>query len=191
MELLKDFLACKSSPESTLHERLKPWLALAGLMAVVLCAPVVQAQPTSQPNIVFIILDDVGIDQMALFGNGGAIPPATPNLDAIAQEGVRFSNVWAMPECSPSRSAFFTGRLGIRTGVTTALIPLMIPQAQVSPYEVTLPRLLRTAGYSSAMVGKYHLGSNNPAGSCSPATRGFDFFMGNMEAGAPAIPPAK
>jgi arylsulfatase A-like enzyme len=153
-----------------------------------LVATPIQAQAESEsPNILFVILDDAGIDQLTLFGNGGDVPPSTPNIDAIASEGMRFSNAWALPECSPSRSTFFTGRWGLRTGVTTALIPLMLPQAQVSPYEVTLPRLLRTAGYTSAMVGKYHLGNNNPSGSCSPATRGFDYFRGNMEAGPPAI----
>lgn len=160
-------------------------MALCLLAWLVAVTPQVQAD--EPPDILFIILDDAGIDQLTVFGNGGVEPPATPNIDAIAAEGMRFTNAWATPECSPSRSAFFTGRWGIRTGVTTALIPNMLPQAQVSPYEVTLPRLLRTAGYTSAMMGKYHLGNNNPSGSCSPATRGFDFFRGNMEAGPPAI----
>ncbi len=163
-----------------------PVIGLAMILALLFPASL-QAQEDEPPDIVFIILDDAGIDQLTLFGNGGVEPPATPNIDAIAAEGMRFTNAWATPECSPSRSAFFTGRWGIRTGVTTALIPNMLPQAQVSPYEVTLPRLLRTAGYRSAMMGKYHLGNNNPSGSCSPATRGFDFFRGNMEAGPPAI----
>ena len=121
------------------------WLPLMGVAT--------SAEP---PNIIFVILDDVGIDQMQLYGNGGANPPRTPSIDSIAAQGVKFSNAWAMPECSPSRSAFFTGRFGLRTGVTTAIIPNMLPQAQVSPYETTLPRLLRTAGYTSAMLGKYH-----------------------------------
>ena len=69
------------------------------------------------PNIVFIILDDVGIDQMTLFGNGGSNPPILPNIDALAAAGLTFSNTWAMPECSPSRSTFFTGRFPLRTGV--------------------------------------------------------------------------
>lgn len=139
------------------------------------------------PNIVFIIMDDVGIDQLRAFGLGQGILAQTPNLDALANAGVRFSNTWAMPECSPSRATIFTGRYPLHTGVTSALLPNMLPQAQVSPYETTLPRVLAQAGYSSAMVGKYHLGNQNPAGNCSPRTRGFDFFDGNMEAGPPAI----
>ena len=51
------------------------------------------------PNILFIIMDDVGIDQLKAFGYGGLTPPQTPNINAIAKAGVRFRNTWAMPEC--------------------------------------------------------------------------------------------
>ncbi|HEY6419162.1 MAG TPA: sulfatase-like hydrolase/transferase [Candidatus Binataceae bacterium] len=139
--------------------------------------------PSKTPqNILFIVMDDVGIDQMASFGWGGPVPPKLPNLDAIASASVKFTNVWAMPECSPSRAAFFTGRYPFRTGVTSAIIDNMLPAAQTSPYETTLPRVLATAGYKSAMIGKFHLGDQNPAGDCSPATLGFDFFDGNLGA---------
>src|SRR5208337_1510316 len=137
--------------------------------------------------ILFIIMDDVGIDQMASFGWGGPVPPRVPNLDAIASAGVKLTNVWVMPECSPSRAAFFTGRYPFRTGVTSALIDNMLPASQTSPYETTLPRVLATAGYKSAMIGKFHLGDQNPAGDCAPATLGFDFFDGNLGASPGAI----
>jgi len=144
-------------------------------------------QGEDPPNILFIIMDDVGIDQMTAFGNGGEDPAIVPNINKIANSGVRFSNVWAMPECSPSRSAFFAGRYTLRTGVTSAIVPIMLPQAQLSTYETTLPRVLSTAGYKSSMIGKYHLGNDNPSGQCSPATRGWDFFDGNLEVGPPPI----
>jgi Sulfatase len=64
----------------------------------------------ARPNILFIIMDDVGIDQMQIFGYGGTTPPLTPNINAIARAGVRFRNVWAMPECCPSRAIFSEGR---------------------------------------------------------------------------------
>jgi Sulfatase len=60
----------------------------------------------ARPNILFIIMDDVGIDQMQIFGYGGTTPPLTPNINAIARAGVRFRNVWAMPECSPQSRDF-------------------------------------------------------------------------------------
>jgi len=155
----------------------------------ILPTPTVTPTRTAPPDIVLIIMDDVGIDQLKSFGLGKGILASTPNLDALADAGVRFSNVWSMPECSPSRATIFTGRYPLRTGVNSALLPNMLPQAQVSPYETTLPRVLAEAGYTSAMVGKYHLGNRNPAGNCAPRTLGFDYFDGNMEAGPPAIDP--
>ncbi|MBK9197423.1 sulfatase-like hydrolase/transferase [Candidatus Skiveiella danica] len=56
-----------------------------------------------RPNILFVIMDDVGIDQMPAFGYGGATPPNMPNIDTVAQAGLRFGNTWSMPECSPVR----------------------------------------------------------------------------------------
>ena len=104
--------------------------------------PAVKGKPgPERPNIVFVMLDDVGIDQMELFGNGGFDPPSLPNIDKLAESGMTFSNVWAMPECSPTRAAFFTGRYPLRTGVTSAITSQMLPHAQLSPYETTLPRL--------------------------------------------------
>jgi hypothetical protein len=142
----------------------------------------------SRSNILFVILDDVGIDQMRSFGFGGLNPPRLPVIEKIAAEGIRFTNVWGMPECSSSRAAYFTGRFPSHNGVGMAILENHLPQTYVSPFETTLPRVLETVGYRSAMVGKYHLGDEqDPAGSCAPATRGFDAFYGNMTAGPPSI----
>lgn len=172
-------------------------IALACLMSVALGAALAgepggsssAAEPPPPPNILFIIMDDVGIDQMASFGFGGLAKPQVPNIDLIANAGVKFSNVWSMPQCSPSRASFFTGRYPLRTGVVSAIVDNHLPQTFVSSYETTTPRVLATAGYTSALVGKYHLGGpeNEPAGNCAPSTRGWDFFSGNMKAGAPSI----
>ena len=75
----------------------------------------VAAASQPAPNILFIFIDDAGIDQWKLFGYGGTTPAATPNLDAIAKAGIKFHNVWAMPACSNSRAALFTGRYPFRT----------------------------------------------------------------------------
>jgi arylsulfatase A-like enzyme len=159
-------------------------LSAAGLPAA-LSSAVAQS---SKPNILFVILDDVGIDQLQLFGFGGTPAAATPNLAKIAQAGVKFTNVWAMPECSPSRAAFFTGRYPIRTGVTSAIVDNHLPQEYVSEFEATLPRVLAKAGYTSSLVGKYHLGNEkDPAGNCAPLARGWQLFRGNMTAGPPSI----
>src|SRR5690606_12366744 len=78
--------------------------------------------PTAQPNILFIVLDDFGVDQLPIFGYGGARPARTPNIDAIAEAGVRFRNAWSMPTCSPTRATFFQGRYPFRTHVTNAIV---------------------------------------------------------------------
>ena len=139
-----------------------------------------------RPNILFIIMDDVGIDQMTAFGYGGANPPLTPNINAIAKAGVRFRNTWAMPECSPSRSIFFEGRFPLRTRVFNAITPNDLANSQVSPFEVTTPKVLREAGYKSALFGKFHLGGpqNNPFRDATPLVLGWDYFFGYLE-GAP------
>ncbi len=140
-------------------------------------------------NILFIILDDVGKDQLASFNPAAGTGALTPTLNAVAAAGVKFTNVTFMPECSPSRAAFFTGRYGLRTGVNAAILDQDLPAAQVSPFEMTTPKVLATAGYSSAMIGKYHLGGpeNNPAGNGAPAALGWDYFDGNLRGGPPSI----
>ena len=94
---------------------------------------------------------------------------------------MRFRNTWSMPACSTSRAVFFTGRFPFRTNVYGALGPDDLANSQVSPFEMTAPKLLKQRGYKSALFGKFHLGlqANNPyrlrdararsAGTTSPA----------------------
>lgn len=125
-------------------------------------------------------MDDVGIDQMASFGYGGATPPSMPNMDAVAAAGVRFRNTWSMPECSPGRAAFFLGRYPFRTNIYQAIGPSDVANSQVSPYDITAPKLLKKANYESAMFGKFHLAGpeNNEAGNATPSVLGWDHFYG-------------
>jgi arylsulfatase A-like enzyme len=135
-------------------------------------------------------MDDVGIDQMRVFGYSADDQPRTPNIDAIAQAGVRFRNGWPMHECSPSRVAFFTGRYPLRTGVVTFIQDEDLAQSQASPFEVTTPQVLRTRGYKSALFGKWHLTGlpqNNPLGNATPSAMGWDFFYGDLEAAPRAL----
>lgn len=163
--------------------------AMAGTLAVATTnfSQQVAAQ-TSKPNILFFILDDVGIDQLSVFGNGGLLPARTPNLNFIAKRGVKFTNVWALPECSPSRATFFTGRYPMRTGVDAVIVSGHLPQTYMSQYEATVPRVLAKAGYTSALIGKYHLGNEqDPAKDCAPVTRGFSVFQGSMRPGPSSV----
>ncbi|MBO1114172.1 sulfatase-like hydrolase/transferase [Bordetella petrii] len=151
------------------------------------------ATPTAsaRPNILFIVLDDLGVDQMTSYGYGGAAPPRTPTLTAIAQAGVQFRNAWAMPDCTPTRATFFTGRYPSQNNVLNALVATDLANSAPSPYEMTLPKLLKTRGYTSALIGKMHLtgsdlngGFNLPYGYDSMWKLGWDYFDGFLD-GAP------
>ncbi len=135
-------------------------------------------------NIVLIVMDDPGIDQWRLFGYGGTTPAATPNIDVIAQGGVRFHNLWAMPACSNGRAALFTGRYPFRTQVYTALGNNDLANYMVNPNEMTVPKLLKQRGYKSALFGKFHLGiqANNPYGYGMVRALSFDYFDGWLDA---------
>lgn len=162
-----------------------------GIVCICSClssaAATLESSPSHRrPNILFVIMDDVGIDQLRSFGYGGIIPPNTPVLDLVARNGIRFRNVWAMPECSPSRAMFFEGRYPLRTNIFTAILTTDLANSQVSPFEMTTPKILRNANYKSALFGKYHLAgpTNNPYGDGTPNSGGFDYFDGFLE-GAP------
>jgi hypothetical protein len=163
-------------------------LAIISVFACV-CNTAPASQPVSRqqhPNILFVIMDDVGIDQLRSFGYGGVLAAKTPVLDVLAQNGIRFRNVWAMPECSPSRAMFFEGRYPLRTNIFTAILTTDLANSQVSPFEMTTPKVLRKANYKSALFGKFHLAgpTNNPYGDGTPNVLGFDYFDGFLE-GAP------
>jgi arylsulfatase A-like enzyme len=162
--------------------------AMAGTLALATNFPGRVDAASSKPNILFFILDDVGIDQLKIFNPDSPLPPVTPNLALLAAKGIKFTNVWAMPECSPSRSAFFTGRYPLHSGVEAAIMENHLPQSYMSAFEATLPRVLAKAGYQSALFGKYHLGNEqDPAGLCAPSNRGWQTFSGAMTAGPPSI----
>lgn len=144
-----------------------------------------------ESNILFIILDDVGADQLVLSNPAGVGLAPTPTINAIAAQGVNFTNCWSMPECSPSRVCFFTGRFPGRTGVGSPMTDPTLPQSQCSPFEATTPRLLSQVGYESALFGKFHLAQedNNPAGLLAPSSVGFTRFNGTLLGAPPYIDP--
>jgi arylsulfatase A-like enzyme len=172
-------------------------VCLLSMHAGTMAGGLAEAAPASDPpNILFIIMDDVGIDQMRVFGYQEDNQPRTPNIDTIAHAGVRFRNAWAMPECSPSRVSFFTGRYPLRTGVLNISATRDLANSQASPFEVTTPLVLRNRGYKNALFGKWHLsevpsndsnGNPNPGnsmGNAAPHDLGWDFYFGDLE-GAP------
>ncbi|SRR5579884_3889605 len=132
-------------------------------------APALRAQP-ARPNVVLILADDLGFGDLHSYGS----KIATPNLDAMAEEGVRFQQFYSASSlCSPSRAALLTGRYPTRVGVPSVLTPQ--DPGGLSLSEQTLAQLLKRAGYSTACVGKWHLGTQ-PA--YLPTSRGFDSYYG-------------
>ncbi len=159
-------------------------MTLAATLAIAACGADPKPEPAADadklPNILFIVMDDVGVDQMASFGFGGHEAPTMPSIDSIAAAGVRFRNTWSMPECSPGRSALMTGRYPLRNNVFQAIGPKDLANSQIDPYEMTVAKVLAGAGYESAMFGKFHLAGpeNNEAGNGTPTQLGWDHFYG-------------
>lgn len=123
------------------------------------------------PNIVFIFADDLGYGDIGTFG---ATDVATPNIDRIAERGVKFTDFYsASPVCSPSRAALLTGRLPIRMGIHHVFTETSYRGMPES--EMTIAELLSEHGYATAAIGKWHLG-HQP--SFLPLNQGFDEFSG-------------
>lgn len=142
-----------------------------GMCAVSACVTHPLGQLRRQPNFIVIYCDDLGYGDIGPMG-GSVIP--TPNLDRMAREGMTFTDYYAPANvCTPSRAGFLTGRYPIRSGMTdvlnagdTAIMPLS---------EITIAEALKPA-YTSALIGKWHLGYNNPE--WTPTNYGFDLFYG-------------
>ena len=134
-----------------------------------------QRQP---PNIIIILADDMGYGDLSSFGNPNI---KTPRLDAMASQGQKWTNFYVQPVCSPSRAALLTGRLPMRSGMygrPTGTAPKVIRDnaAQGLPAdEITIAELLKTRGYATAIVGKWHLGQ---LPQFLPMRHGFDSWFG-------------
>eukprot|EP00729_Bicosta_minor_P027621 gene27621-19271_t len=125
-----------------------------------------------QPDIVFILVDDLGHDDTEVFGNGQVI---TPHIREMARDGVVLTQYYALPVCTPTRSAIITGRHPIHTGLQHGA--LLGQQKLGLPLKFdTLPQMLTQAGYTTAAVGKWHLGFHTAAH--LPTARGFHRFYG-------------
>ncbi|MCO6476180.1 MAG: sulfatase-like hydrolase/transferase, partial [Phaeodactylibacter sp.] len=135
------------------------------------------AQPPAPPNLVIIFADDLGYGDLACYGHPTI---RTPNLDRMAEEGMRFTQFYAAASvCTPSRAALLTGRYPVRTGMVQGMIPgrVLFPNSKTGlpADEVTIAEVLKQRDYATMAVGKWHLG-HLPA--FLPTTQGFDGYYG-------------
>ncbi|NIP45136.1 MAG: sulfatase-like hydrolase/transferase [Gammaproteobacteria bacterium] len=133
-----------------------------------------------RPNIVYILTDDIGWGELGWQGGGKHRGAPTPSLDRMAFEGMRFWSAYAEPSCTPTRIAIMTGRHPVRTGLLSVLWPGQ--DDGLSPEEVTVAEVLSTAGYHTAMWGKWHLGDLDKH---APENQGFDYAYYGLFNGAP------
>jgi len=170
-----------------IHPTLIPLLT-ASIALTVLPSAVARAVDPPEPgriNVVFLLADDLGLADLGCYG---ATDIKTPHIDRLAGEGVRFTRFYANgPECTPTRAAFLTGRYPQRVGGLECAIGIggvgryddAVRLAErhelgLPASETTLPRLLKDAGYATALIGKWHLGYE---AKFAPGVHGFDHAL--------------
>jgi arylsulfatase A-like enzyme len=155
-------------------------LALVVLAASCVAAGT-SAQPQRPPNIVVIVADDMGYADIGAHGSRDML---TPNIDALARDGVRFTDAYVSgPYCSPTRAGFLTGRYPQRFGHEFNLAPVHA-EFGLPLEETTIADRLKTAGYRTAIFGKWHLGMGEKY---HPLRRGFEEFFGFLAGAHPYI----
>jgi len=146
--------------------------------------------PCPAPNFLVLLMDDVGLDKIGLYGLSNDVP-ATPTVDALAEQGLRFSNAWSNPSCSPTRASMLTGLYPVRTGIGAPLANDR-PIFGLDPGLRSIADVLGESGYETAAFGKWHLSSHcknltDADGGCGPEYdlehpigMGFDHFEGTL-----------
>lgn len=133
----------------------------------------VQTVEVKKPNVIIILTDDQGYNDLGCYGSPFI---KTPNIDQLASKGLRFTNFYAQPICGPSRTALLTGSYPLRVaelGNTKRIHP------SVHPGEILLPEVLKTAGYTTSCIGKWDLNRRNfDRKDCRPDRQGFDYWFG-------------
>ncbi len=154
------------------HVSRREVVAGASALAGVALARPVGAAPTKQPNILYIMADDMGYADLSCYGRRDY---QTPRLDALARQGMRFTNAYANSAvCTATRVGLITGRYQYRLPVGLEE-PLQARPLGLPPAHPTMPSLLRKAGYLTSLVGKWHMGSLPDFG---PLKSGYDHFWG-------------
>jgi arylsulfatase A len=147
------------------------FIGLLAFLAAWASAPVpAQSADVRAPNLVILFADDLGYGDLGCYGHPTI---RTPNLDRMAAEGLKLTQYYGMPVCTPSRAALLTGRLPIRSGLNRVLFPTST--GGIPDEEITLAQALKARGYATMCIGKWHLGHLPPY---LPTRHGFDHYFG-------------
>ena len=130
------------------------------------------AEDAGKPNVIVMMVDNLGWGELGVYGGGELRGAPTPRLDTLAAEGMRLQNFNVEPQCTPSRSAFMTGRRPIRSGTTKVVWGMLYG---LTNWEVTIAELMSDAGYATGMFGKWHIGDIPGR---FPTDQGFDEWYG-------------
>jgi arylsulfatase A-like enzyme len=168
-------------------------LRVLGFLLLPALAPLAWAAPRREtPNLVLILMDDMGYGDIAAFNP--KTPNRTPHLDRMAREGMRLTSFYAAPVCTPSRAQILTGCYAKRVSLPAVIFPAC--PIGLSAEEHSLAQLLKQQGYATLAIGKWHVGDQPEF---LPTRRGFDHYfglpysndMGGEWDGAEDVPPAK
>lgn len=144
------------------------WIAGAIVLAAAAPLPTSAASSPGHPNIVLMFPDNLGWGEVGVYGSVRGVP--TPNIDSIAASGIRLDNFNVEFSCTVSRAALLTGRYAVRSAATQAV--------GITQWEITIAEMLKPAGYTTALFGKWHLGGTNWIEGRTPIDQGFDEWYG-------------
>lgn len=144
---------------------------LLGLIGSLL--PTLAQATAERPNVVLVLMDNLGWGEVGAYGGGILRGASTPNIDSLARDGMRLLNFNVEAQCTPSRAALLTGRYAVRSG--NPEVPLGAGQYGLTQWEYTLGEMFSDVGYATALFGKWHLGDSPGR---YPTDQGFDEWYG-------------
>lgn len=169
--MIKKLVSIKKTPSKQLKNLIS--LIITGLLLSGLCI----AQNSEKPNVIIILTDDQGSVDLNCYGANDLL---TPNMDKIVNSGVKFTQFYAAPVCSPTRASLLTGKTPQKTGITEVVRSREFQNEGLASEEYTMAEMFKDSGYSTAIIGKWHLGSSKEK---QPGAQGFDHAFGPLDGG--------